>query len=202
MQSKGAIGHKGKHNTEGEGIKSFISTILPTIIISPMIVSSPIVEEKDVVIMTDHSSEGCQPEDLQKFNLNKFLDFRAKTIETFQDEMYELKVGKDRVSTSLLKYSKSLEATTQVHHELMSYSSPSMGKGIFIAPKLITHHENNSTKSLCLNLHPYLICNLMFHYCDIVMASCQCVYHSWCLNFQLQLSTSCARKTCGKTFNE
>jgi hypothetical protein len=64
MQSKGTIGHKGKHNRKGEGIKSVISTILPTIIISPMIVNSPIVEEKDVVIMTNHSSEGCHPEDL------------------------------------------------------------------------------------------------------------------------------------------
>jgi hypothetical protein len=84
----------------------------------------------------------------------------------------------------------------------MSYSSPSMGKGIFIAPKLITHREYSTTKPLCLNLHPYPICNLMFHCCNIVVASCQCVYHSWCFNFQLQLSTSCARKTCGKTFKE
>jgi hypothetical protein len=60
----GAIGHKAKHSAKGEGIKSFVFAILPTVIISPMIVNSPIVEEKDVVIMTDHSSEGCHREDL------------------------------------------------------------------------------------------------------------------------------------------
>jgi hypothetical protein len=58
----GTIGHKSKHSAESEGKKSFVSVVLPTIIIFPMIVNSPIVEEKDVPIMIDHSSEGCHLE--------------------------------------------------------------------------------------------------------------------------------------------
>jgi hypothetical protein len=64
MQSKRTIGHKGKHSTKGEDIKKTISTIMHIVIISSMIVNSPIVEKKYFVIMTNHSSEGSHPKDL------------------------------------------------------------------------------------------------------------------------------------------
>jgi hypothetical protein len=60
----GAIGHKGKHSAKGEGIIFFVFAIFPSVIISPMIVNSPIIEEKYVVIMTNHPNEGCHLEDL------------------------------------------------------------------------------------------------------------------------------------------
>jgi hypothetical protein len=42
----------------------------------------------------------------------------------------------------------------------------------------------------------------MFHCCSIVVASCQCLYHAWCIGFHMLISTRCKRKTCGKAFDE
>jgi hypothetical protein len=137
--------------------------------------------------------------------LSQLLDVKAQKLVAILEELTELKVEKDRMLASIKKRSKSLEVATQAHSTLLSYLSKSnVGKHpIFIAPNTIMHHEYRTIELLVLvlNVHLCLVCNMMFHCCDIVVVSCQCLYHSWCLGFHLQLSTTCGKKTCGKTFN-
>jgi hypothetical protein len=45
------------------------------------------------------------------------------------------------------------------------------------------------------------MCNPFFHCKDIVMSSCGCMYHPWCLGFLLQTSQVCGKSTCGEKFD-
>jgi hypothetical protein len=76
------------------------------------------------------------------------------------------------VLASIKKHFKSLEVTTRVHF-VLSYSSKSnVGKcPIIIAPNPLMHHEYRTMEPLVLNVHSCPVCNMMFHCCDIVVAS-------------------------------
>jgi hypothetical protein len=160
-------------------------------------IESPVVEEdQDVrIILVDHFNENDSPSILKRDYLSQLLDVKAQKVAIILEELAKLKVEKDRVLASIKKRSKSLEVATQIHYALWSYSSKSnVGKRpIVIVPNPIMHHEYRTIKPLVLNVHMCPVCNMMFHCCDIVVVSCQCLYHSWCLGFHLQLSTTCRK---------
>ncbi len=45
------------------------------------------------------------------------------------------------------------------------------------------------------------MCNQFFHCKDIMMGSCWCMYHPWCLGFLLQTFWVCGKSKCGKKFD-
>jgi hypothetical protein len=126
------------------------------------------VEEVIVEVYLDEKNNSQIP---KRVNLVQLLDVKEKKIATIQTYLIELKLEKEWVST-INKKTKNLEYATHVHKTLLSYSTGAKGHLVVFAPNPIMHHEYRTTEPLVLSIHPCHVCNRMFHYCNIVVASC------------------------------
>jgi hypothetical protein len=73
---------------------------------------------------------------------------------------------------------------------------------MFSTLKPIPHHLTyalTKPKSITITFCP--ICNCRFHCKDIIVASCGCTYHTWCLGFHMKMFHQCGQPTYGARFD-
>ena len=61
---------------------------------------------------------------------------------------------------------------------------------------------NSGRNSFQLTVKPCALCESNFPQMDILLASCQCPYHPWCLVMQCWLADQCAHRECCEKFAE
>jgi hypothetical protein len=81
------------------------------------------------------------------------------------------------------------------------YENGGFSKVLVSTPTLVKHKAMLTIEPPTLVVSPCLVCNGYFHLMNLLLAPCGCMYHVWCIGFQLQLSKKCAGKTCGLLFN-
>ncbi len=90
-----------------------------------------------------------------------------------------------------------LEVATKHVEKLHVYNVNGSGSHLmFSTPKPIPHHLTyalTKLQSIRVTLCP--ICNHRFHCKDIIVASCGCTYHAWCLGFHMKMFHQCGQPT-------
>ncbi len=99
------------------------------------------------------------------------------------------------LSTSIEEQSNILEVVIKHHAALKSYSTCN-SDGALISSILepIPHPLTWAIEPLALGaFSPCHVCSAVFPCYDIVVASCRCMYHLWCMGFHLQFSGNCTK---------
>ncbi len=99
-------------------------------------------------------------------------------------------LSKNEIANSKTKLkTQILEAVTKHVENLHVYNVNISGSHlIFSTLKLIPHHLTYAlTTPEYITITLFLVCNLCFHYKAIIMASCGCTYHAWCLGFHMKI---------------
>jgi hypothetical protein len=135
--------------------------------------------------------------------VSHILTFQVEKVAIFKAKLTSLQVEKKMLSTSIEEQSSILEVATKHHVAFKSYSTCN-SDGALISSTLepIPHPLTWATKPFALGaFSPCLACSTMFPCYDIVVASCKCMYHLWCMGFHLQIFGHCAKVSCNLLFH-
>ncbi len=75
---------------------------------------------------------------------------------------------------------------------------------MFSTRKPILHHLTyalTKPEFIIVTLCPICNCHLQLHCKDIIVASCGCTYHAWCLGFHMKMFHQCGQPTYGARFD-
>jgi hypothetical protein len=115
---------------------------------------------------------------------------QAKNLAVEEKEYFGLLSKYEIVNSKIKLKTQILEATTKHVEKLHVYNVNGSGTLlIFSTPKSIPHHLTHaSIKFESIIVTPCLVFNHCFHCKDIIVASCGCTYHAWCLGFHMKMS--------------
>jgi len=127
---------------------------------------------------------------------------KARTFATAKKAYITLKLKLDVVDSLIASTCRSIKGARKRLSMSQGYSKDGIGSSpIAITSKPISHHTFRTTKPKMLPLKPCPMCNCFFQLLDMLMATCGCMCHCWCIGLHLQQSKHCARESCGTLFN-
>ncbi len=114
------------------------------------------------------------------------LLMKAKAISAKEKVYFGLLSKKHALESKISMSKKALEDAIKRKTTLQAYAAYDIqAKLIFSTPKPMPHYLICTSKPIMLAIIPYLVCNCYFHNFDAVLVSCGCLYHAWCIDFQL-----------------